>query len=208
MSKLSQFLSSLFIPGPAHAADLILQRASINSTTGAATANSAGTDVVLTSTYATSGAITPSGQLLATKVWGAVWNDYADFQELAGPLEYGRCYYESVEGARICERRCQMAVVGIASDTFGHAVGMGLHPGREVPIAVAGWVLAHVDREYDPGTPLTNDEQGRLTEMTLEEKRDYPERLVATYKRKERGETFGVGRQRVAVNGRHWVRVR
>jgi len=44
-----------------------------------------------------------------------------------------------------------------------------------------------------------------LTVMTATEKREYPERMVAIYKRPEREDVW-MGK--VEVNGRHWVKVR
>lgn len=149
-----------------------------------------------------------NGQLRASKVWNAVWNDIADFQLLADKLEFGRCYYDTKDGAMICNKRCQMSVIGIASDTFGYGVGAGANINREVPIAVAGWVLAYVDKEYECGTPLTNDEFGNLTAMTKQEKMEYPERIVGIYKRKEMDEFWGPEGQKIAVKGRHWVKIK
>lgn len=143
-----------------------------------------------------------------TKIWNSVWNDIADFQLLCDKLEYGRCYFDTKDGAKICTDRCQMSVIGIASDTFGYGVGVGANPAREVPIAVAGWVLAYVDKEYECGTVLTNDESGGLTAMTRSEKLEYPERIVAIYKRKEMDELWGPENNKIPVNGRHWVKVK
>lgn len=145
--------------------------------------------------------------LIASQVWNCVWNDYADFQLLCDDLTAGKCYYDTKDGAKICTERCQLAVMGIASDTFAQVVGMRSDI-KQVPIAVAGWVLAYVDKEYPCGTPLTNDENGNLTEMTLEEKVNFPERLIATYKRKEIELQFGLGENKISVNGRHWVKVK
>jgi hypothetical protein len=150
------------------------------------------------------------GAFKAERVWNAVWNDVADFQKLDDRLEYGRCYYDTLTGAKICSERCQQSVVGIASDTFGFGVGAGnpLNGGKEVPLAVAGWTLAYVDAEYSPGTVLTNDEKGNLTKMGFFEKLFYPERIVALYKRKESELEFGVEKKKIKVNGRHWVKVK
>jgi hypothetical protein len=148
------------------------------------------------------------GEFKASKVWGAVWNDYADFQKLNDKLVYGKTYYDTVEGAKICTQRCQMGLMGVATNTFGLSVGQGANYGMEIPIAVSGWVLAYVDKEYATGTPLTNDENGNLTEMTLEEKRNYPERLIATYKKKELDTEWGIEGKKVPVDGRHWVQVK
>jgi len=180
-----------------------IQTASITNSTTYGVANG-GNDIAIC------GGATPSSalsQLIASRVWNAVWNDVADFQLLNDKLEFGKCYVDHIEGARIAYERCQMGIIGMASDTFGHGVGAGANK-REVPIAVCGWVLAHVDQEYPCGTPLTNDENGNLTEMTLQEKRDYPERLLAIYKKPEREAEFGPKGQAVKVNGRHWVKVK
>jgi len=146
------------------------------------------------------------GHFSAERIWNSVWNDYADFQLLNDEYIPGKCYFDTTDGARICDTRCQLSVIGLASDTFAQVVGKR-EDQKQVPIAVAGWALAYVDQEYPCGTPLTNNEKGELTEMTLEEKRNYPERLVAIYKRKEMEELFGT-ESKIKVNGRHWVKVK
>ena len=148
-----------------------------------------------------------NANIYANKVYNAVWNDIADYQELQDKLVYGKCYYDTKNGAKLCNKRCQMGVMGIASDTFGFGVGKQKDKDM-LPIAIGGWVLAHVDKEYDTGTPLTNDENGDLTEITLEEKHDYPERIVATYKKPEKEEKWGPEKEKINVNGRHWVKVK
>ena len=178
-----------------------LRAANIDINTGAYSINNAGTSLAACDT---GGGLT---QFVASKVWNAVWNDVADFQLLNDELIFGKCYIDHIEGARIATKRCQMGVIGIASDTFGHAVGFGANE-KEVPIAVCGWVLAFVDQEYECGTPLTNDEFGNLTEITLEEKRNYPERIIGIYKKPERNDEFGPNNQKIKVNGRHWVKVK
>ena len=146
------------------------------------------------------------GYLYATKIYNAVYNDIADFQEVDDKIIYGKCYYDTKEGAKICNKRCQMAVIGIASDTYGFGVGKVEDEGY-APFAVAGWVLAYVDKEYPTGTPLTNDENGNLTEILSAEKREFPERIVAIYKKKEESLFWGPNDD-VRVDGRHWVKVK
>ena len=172
-----------------------LSRCSISSS-GAVTVGDSGTG------------LNASGYFSGTKVWNAVWNDIADFQLLDDKLEFGRCYFDTTEGAKICNTRCQMSVIGIASDTFGFGVGSGANPDREVPIAIGGWVLAFVDQEYGCGTPLTNDDHGCLTAMTKQEKMEYPERIVALYKKPETAELWGTEGKEIEVKGRHWVKVK
>jgi len=149
------------------------------------------------------------GYFYATRVYNAVWNDIADFQDLAEPAFYaGKCYYDTIEGAKLCTERCQKSVIGVASDTFGYGVGQDSNK-TQVSIAVCGWVLAQVNDATScvPGDVLTNDADGNLVKMTDQEKTLYPERIVAIYKRKENNEFFGPNDQ-VVVNGRHWVKVK
>lgn len=151
---------------------------------------------------------TSVGHLMAEKVWNSVWNDYADFQLLKDDKYIpGKCYIDTIEGATLPNDRCQLSVIGIASDTFAQAVGK-ISKMNQVPIAVSGWVLAYVDKEYPCGTPLTNDADGNLTEMTLDEKRNFPERLIAIYKKKEECKTFGTKAMKIIVDNRHWVKVK
>ena len=194
--KLSYLLNTLFIGHPANAVALArLSNVTIDATTGGHTLTP-GPDLFLS-----------TGQFKATKTWNAVWNDIADFQQIEGELAVGKCYFDTPNGARLCNSRCQMGVIGIVSDTFAMGIGQGRFQ-QEAPFAVAGWALAYVDNEYQTGTPLTNDEYGLLTEMTLEEKRDFPERLVATYKKKETAASFGTPGSEINVNGRHWVKIK
>lgn len=70
---------------------------------------------------------TPStGQLNATKVIGAVYNDIADFIDVPECFEfsYGKTYIRQVD-YRIAESSSYMqkGILGIASDTYGFAVG-------------------------------------------------------------------------------------
>jgi hypothetical protein len=199
MGRLSALLTSITFGTGANAP--IIERLDIDPNTGVE--SNIGTGLSLKVRNA-------SGQacLKADRVWNAVWNDVADFQLLADKLEYGRCYMDTKDGAMICTKRCQMSVIGIASDTFGFGVGSGANANHEVPIAVAGWVLAFVDKEYECGTVLTNDEFGNLTAMTRDEKLEYPERIVALYKRKELDTLWGPENSRIEVKGRHWVKVK
>lgn len=149
--------------------------------------------------------LTIANNIYASRVY-TEYNDLADFQRLADKLVYGKCYVDTKAGAKIATERCQLGVAGIASDTFGLCLG-GAKDGL-VPLGVAGYVLAYVDKEYPTGTPLTNDARGNLTEMTLQEKRDYPERLVATYKKIEEALEWGPENSKIKVSGRHWVKIK
>jgi len=178
-----------------------LRRCTINSGTGVITVN-AGPDFMINS----ADDISPDQQISASKIWNGVWNDVADFRKLNDKLIYGKCYYDTINGAKICDTQCQKSVIGIASNTFGQ--GLGFIGAKSVPIAISGWVLAFVDKEYEIGTPLTNDENGDLTEITFEEKKWYPERLVAIYRNKEVNILWGPKDKEIEVNNRYWVKIK
>jgi len=143
------------------------------------------------------------GYLYATRVYNAVYADFADFQNLNDELVYGKCYYDTYDGAKICNKYCQKGVMGIASDTYGQSCGIDNNKESQVPISVGGWVLAYVDKEYEIGTPLTSNYDGNLTEIHREDKLFFPERILATYKKKER-EVMWNG---LVVDNRHWVKI-
>lgn len=147
-----------------------------------------------------------NGYFYATRVYNAVWNDLADFHLLDDELIYGKCYYQSPTGSKICTKKCQKGLIGVASDTFGISAGSNKDI-ETVPISVAGWVLSFIDKEYEPGTPLMNDKRGNLTKMPLWRKILYPERMVATYGYKEKEEMWGPADSQVVVNGRHWIKI-
>jgi hypothetical protein len=44
--------------------------------------------------------------------------------------------------------------------------------------------------------------------MTRAEKLEYPERIVALYKRKEMDSLWGPVERKIAVNGRHWIKIK
>ena len=148
----------------------------------------------------------PDVEVIAEKVWNAVYNDVVDWQDLkeGEPAIYGKAYVDGYEGAYIPTTKCQKSVIGICSDTFGFAVGR-IQGRTQIPVSVAGWCLAYVDKEYESGEVLTNTSTGCLTAMNATEKRDYPERIVALYKRPE---TASVWQGKVPVKGRHWVKVK
>ncbi len=182
-----------------------IRQATINSSTGAISNYTTGSDLMVSSVPTSAG---PDQQFIASKVWSSVYGDFADFRTLDDELVYGKCYYKDSEGVKICNEECQMGLVGIASDTFGSSVGSDITGSKpRVPISVAGWVLAYVDKAYSPGTPLTNDANGNLTEMDIDQKLAYPERLVATYDGPEPNEYWGPSHNRILVDGRHWVKI-
>lgn len=160
-------------------------------------------------TTAGSKSIYTSGNIQANKVYNAVWNDLTDRIPVDEDcdLEYGRVY--CFDGTRYYKstKYLDEGIIGIHSDTGG--LEMGHKQGtRELQCSVAGFVLAFVDRDYPAGTPLTCTENGCLTEISLEDKVKYPERILGTFWKSENSEEWGPEGSKVLVRGRKWVKVR
>lgn len=183
-----------------------------NSWSGKQTISAAG-DVTSDSTsgaltVSTGGIYAKSGIKSDTGVYNAVWNDLADCIPVDDEckVEPGYCYCFDGERYYKSTKYLDEGIVGIDSDTYG--MNMGRKPGlNQMDVAVAGFVLAYVDKEYKPGTPLTCTEDGYLTEIKKEDKIEYPERIVATYWKNEPAEEWGSDSRKVKVNGRKWVKV-
>lgn len=159
-------------------------------------------------TVSTGGIYAASGIKSNTGVYNAVWNDLADCIPVDDEckVEPGYCYCFDGERYYKSTKYLDEGIVGIDSDTYG--MNMGHKPNlNQMDVAVAGFVLAYVDKEYKPGTPLTCTENGYLTEIKREDKIEYPERIVATYWKSEPADEWGSESRKVRVNGRKWVKV-
>ncbi len=159
------------------------------------------------STNNTSGAVTVSGGLgvakniYAAAVHNAVWNDLVDCMEVPEDtsLEFGYCY--SWKGDSVIKSsRSSKNCIGIHSNTAGFV--MGEKKTKTIQVAVAGFVLAYVDRLYPEGTPLTWGDNGTLTKCSLLKRVLHPERIIATFYKEEKEEKW----HNLPVSGRHWVK--
>jgi len=154
-------------------------------------------------------AIYTSENIQGGKVYNAVWNDLTDRIPVDNDceLEYGKYY--CFDGSHYYQSReyCPEGMIGIHSDTGG--LEMGHKRGvKELQCSVAGFVLAYVDKEYPVGTPLTAGPNGCLTEIRMEDKIKYPERIVATFWKNESSEEWGSEKEKIKVNGRKWVKIK
>ena len=149
--------------------------------------------------------IDASGYLYADRVYNEIWNDIADFIDIDEnvKVEPGKVYIiDENEEIKISFDYCQAGIIGIASDTYGFALGVN-QKAHKLPVCIGGFALAYVDRLYLPGTPLTTSQNGYLTKIEVSEKLTYPERIVATFFKKETSKSWNG----IEVNGRHWVKV-
>lgn len=151
-----------------------------------------------------------SGGILASKVYNAVWNDLADSIEVPSDteLEHGYCYKYKNRKVYKTDEYADSNVLGIHSDTAGMVLGIKPSHIKCINLAVAGIVLAYVDNEYECGTPLVATKEGKLTKANKMTRVLHPERIVATYFRKENNDFWGPSSNKIAVNGRSWVKIK
>ena len=150
------------------------------------------------------------------QVYGAVWNDYAEYRITDNDIEPGRCIREIGEDKlELTTERLQRGCE-IVSDTFGFAIGESKQ--AKTPTAVSGRVLAYPyeDREIFKthlGWPVCSGPNGTVSLMTEEEEEKYPSRIIGTVSSVPDYEEWEVGGGKdttppIKVNGRIWIRVR
>lgn len=161
----------------------------------------ASTNSTMTSIY-----FTKDGYIYGSRVYNAVWNDYAEFRR-AETEEPGRVVIEEKFGnMQLSTRRLQPGG-SIVSDTYGHA--MGETETCKTPIAVSGRVLAYPyeDRDsYEAGDAVGTGPNGTVSKMTREEIKEYPERIIGIVSEIPDYETWG--QENIKVNGRIWIKIK
>ena len=153
--------------------------------------------------------------LSATQVWGAVWNDYAEFREVKEKVNPGRCVIETGEGDLILSTTRLQDGAEIVSDTYGFAIGETKK--NNTPIASSGRVLAYPleNKEIlkkNIGKPVGSGPNGTISLMTDEEARTYPWKIIGTISEIPSYEIWHAGSEEdpndIEVNGRIWIRIR
>ena len=148
-----------------------------------------------------------AGTITGTQVYGAVWNDYAEYRDQIETIEPGYCVV-SADNGQVSKTTEKFQVCdGIVSDTFGFAIGET--DNCKTPLAVAGRVLAYCEGDrldYHAGDTVCAGPNGKVVKMTREEIREWPDRIVGTVSEIPMYETWGTGN--VAVNGRIWIKIK
>lgn len=132
-------------------------------------------------------------------------NDFADFIYTKKPLSSSNAGLAVTrKGDNIVVADKGDFVLGIYSDTYGMSVGSNAYgSNNSVPVAVAGFALAYVDKEYKPGTPLTVKSKGQLTKAGLFRRIFNKKSIVGYFDRKETNDLY----VSTHVNGRSWIKV-
>lgn len=147
------------------------------------------------------------GAFRAGQVYGAVWNDYAEYRRTKKYVQPGYCVIETGKGDLIKSSERLQPGANIVSDTFGFAIGETEQ--TKTPLAVSGRVLAYPyeDRDsYQAGDPVCSGPNGTISKMTREEVREYPDRIIGTVSEIPNYEVWGTGN--VKVDNRIWIKVK
>lgn len=147
---------------------------------------------------------TPVG-LQALKLFGAVYNDYAEYR--SAEAHPGRCIIENGDGTlSLSSGRLQLGA-NIVSDTYGFAIGETNN--ATCPVAVCGRVLAYPLESkalYTPGAAVCSGPDGTISLMTREEIREWPDAIVGYVSEVPTYDTWGS--DNVSVNGRVWIKIK
>ena len=166
------------------------------------------------STSTTTGAVKISGGLgvakniYANKVYGAVWNDYAECRESNDFIDAGYVVKENGDDTLSLADGRLIYGCSIVSDTFGFMIGET--DKAHTPIAVSGRVLAYPyeNREvfrYNIGCFVCSGPNGTVSLMNKEEVWNHPEAIIGQVSAVPDYEYWG---NNVKVNGRVWIKVR
>lgn len=140
-------------------------------------------------------------------LYGAAWNDYAEFRETKEKIEPGRVIIEDGNGVLSLSLERLQPGAEIVSDTFGFAIGETNK--CKTPVATSGRVLAYPyeDRNsYKAGDAVCSGPNGTVSKMTREEIKEYPDRIIGTVSEIPDYEVWG--QSNIKVNNRIWIRIR
>lgn len=134
---------------------------------------------------------------------GGAWNDYAENRDYEDEVTIdnlsGRVVCEDGHGKLKLSRERLQPCAYVVSDTFGVTIGEG-----NIPVAVAGRVLVHIDDEVELGDCVAAGFNGKAIKMTRQEIINYPDRILGTVIEIPDYDKFNDK----SVNGRVWIRVK
>ena len=155
-----------------------------------------------------SGGLGVAGNIYANKVYGAVWNDYAECRESNEFIDAGRVVKENGDDTLSLADGRLIYGCSIVSDTFGFMIGET--DKAHTPIAVSGRVLAYPyeNREvfrHNIGCFVCSGPNGTVSLMDKEEVWNHPEAIIGQVSAVPDYEYWG---NDIKINGRVWIKVR
>ena len=173
-----------------------------NNSSGTAGIWDSGSEAYIMQRNTSTGGYTIYGE----SVYGAVWNDYAEYRATEEEIEAGRVVVENGDDTLSLATERLMPGANVVSDTFGFAIGET--DTSKTPLAVSGRALVYTyeDRNsYKPGDPVCSGPNGTVSKMTRKEVMQYPDRMIGTVSSIPDYDTWGTGN--VEVNGRIWIKI-
>lgn len=143
----------------------------------------------------------------SAQIYGAVWNDYAEYRSQNETIEPGYITYCDDDGKLKKTVKRLQKYEGVVSDTFGFAIGET--DDCKTPLAVSGRALVYCDPEeehFHSGDCVCAGPDGLAYRMTREEIIEFPDRVVGVVSEIPTYKTWGTGN--VEVNGRIWIKVK
>lgn len=140
-------------------------------------------------------------------LFGAAWNDYAEFRAQKEIIEPGYCVASNDNGQVYKTTEKYQACDGIVSDTYGFAIGETKE--SNTPLAVAGRVLAYFEgnrEDYHAGDTVCAGPNGKICKMTREEIHEWPDRIIGIVSEIPQYETWG--ENNIKVNNRIWIKIK
>lgn len=170
---------------------------------------SPGQDVALVNlqgSIITAGGIAASKNIMAKRVYAAVFNDYAECRKTIN-LKPGRVVIDNDDGSLSCANARLLPGAQVISDTYGNLIGE--MPDTQTPIAVSGRVLVYTyqSREnYHAGMAVCSAPNGTVDIMTRKEIREYPDCIIGIVSEIPHYKKWGT--DQVDVNGRIWIKIK
>ena len=139
---------------------------------------------------------------------GAAWNDYAEFRQKKDIVDipYGKVVIENGDDTVSLSTERLQPCGQIISDTYGFILGP---EENALPIALCGRVLAYPyeDRNsFDIGDAVCTGPNGKVSKMTREEIRLWPDRIIGYVSSIPSYEIWE--EKDIKVNGRIWIKVK
>lgn len=141
-------------------------------------------------------------------LFGAAWNDYAEYRkkkDIEG-IPYGYVVIENGDDTVSFSTERLQPCGQIVSDTFGFILG----PEEDsLPIALCGRVLAYTyeDRNsFSVGDAVCTAPGGKISKMTREEIREWPDRILGYVSSIPQYQIWE--NKNIIVNGRIWIKVK
>ena len=153
-----------------------------------------------------SGGLGVAGDIYANKVYGAVWNDFAEYRTYKySKPNPGQVVVECGDDTvKLCDHRLSKGAM-ITSDTAGIVIGQKT---KGIPVAVAGRVLAYTDKpreNFKVGDTVCSGKDGKVSKMHWWEKLLFPDRILGVVSCIPNYVVWGTGD--IEVNNRLWVKI-